>query len=71
MATLGGLGQPRFGGPFSHRGDWFKATNFFMHTTVAQAIEEPVTLGDTQFFLLPFLASRRYVITLVTRRSGI
>lgn len=25
-----------------------------MHTTVAQAIEEPVTLGDTQFFLLPF-----------------
>lgn len=35
-------------------GAWFKATNFFMHTTVAQAIEEPVTLGDTQFFLLPF-----------------
>jgi DNA repair protein SbcD/Mre11 len=35
-------------------GAWFKATDFYMHTTVAQGIDEPVVLGDTQFFLLPF-----------------
>ncbi|MFC6181715.1 exonuclease SbcCD subunit D [Lactiplantibacillus daowaiensis] len=33
--------------------DWFKATDFYLHTTVSQALT-PVTLGDTQFFLLPY-----------------
>lgn len=35
-------------------GAWFEATDFYMRTTVAQGIDEPVVLGDTQFFLLPF-----------------
>lgn len=42
---------------------WFKATHYYLHTELAQAIDEPVTLGDTQFFLLPFwqpFAARQY-----------
>ena len=42
---------------------WFKATQYYLHTTLAQAIDEPIVLGDTQFFLLPFwqpFAARQY-----------
>lgn len=33
--------------------DWYQATDFYLHTTLASAFE-PVEIGDTQFFLLPF-----------------
>lgn len=33
--------------------DWFASTDFYLHTTVAEGLE-PVTMGDTQFFLLPY-----------------
>lgn len=33
--------------------DWYTATQFYLNTTFAGAFE-PVTLADTQFFLLPF-----------------
>lgn len=33
--------------------EWFKSTNFYLHTTLASAFE-PVVIADTQFFLLPF-----------------
>lgn len=32
---------------------WYEATQFYLHTTVAQAMK-PVELDDTQFFLLPY-----------------
>lgn len=41
---------------------WFENTAFYMHTQLAQAFE-PVVLGDTQFFLLPYFepfAARQY-----------
>lgn len=33
--------------------DWYRATNFYMATELAAALE-PVTLEDTQFFLMPY-----------------
>lgn len=33
--------------------EWFETTDFYLHTTLASAFE-PVTIMDTQFFLLPF-----------------
>ncbi len=33
--------------------EWFSSTKFYLHTRLAEAFE-PVTLGDTQFFLLPY-----------------
>lgn len=33
--------------------DWFATTDFYLHTELAQGLE-PVVLGDTQFFLLPY-----------------
>lgn len=42
---------------------WFSATQYYLHTQLAQALDEPVVLGDTQFFLLPFwqpFAAREY-----------
>ncbi|MHC5268678.1 exonuclease SbcCD subunit D [Enterococcus sp. LJL98] len=32
---------------------WYQATDFYLHTTLAQAFT-PVTFDDTQFFLLPY-----------------
>ncbi|WP_057768924.1 exonuclease SbcCD subunit D [Lactobacillus selangorensis] len=32
---------------------WYQATHFYLHTKLAQAFD-PVTIGDTQFFLLPY-----------------
>lgn len=32
---------------------WYSATQFYLHTQLAQAFE-PVVIGDTQFFLLPY-----------------
>lgn len=42
--------------------DWYQATNFYLHTELAQAFE-PVVFGDTQWFLLPYFelqAARNY-----------
>lgn len=33
--------------------EWFASTEFYLKTTVAEGLH-PVTLGDTQFFLLPY-----------------
>ncbi len=33
--------------------DWYQAMNFYLHTELAQAFE-PVIVGDTQWFLLPY-----------------
>lgn len=33
--------------------EWFASTDFYLRTQVAEGLE-PVTLGDTQFFLLPY-----------------
>lgn len=41
---------------------WFTATHFYLYTKLSQAFT-PVTLGDTQFFLLPYFEpfeARRY-----------
>lgn len=41
---------------------WYSQTNFFLHTRLVQAFQ-PVELGDTQFFLLPYfepIAARIY-----------
>ena len=32
---------------------WFTSTEFYLRTTLASALE-PITIGDTQFFLLPY-----------------
>jgi exonuclease SbcD len=32
---------------------WFKATNFYLNTKLSQAFT-PITMGDTQFYLLPY-----------------
>ncbi|WP_367296201.1 exonuclease SbcCD subunit D [Levilactobacillus yonginensis] len=32
---------------------WFTSTEFYLRTTLASALE-PITVGDTQFFLLPY-----------------
>lgn len=43
-------------------GPWFKATQFHLHTKLSQAFQ-PVIIGDTQFFLLPYFEpfeARRY-----------
>ena len=34
-------------------GPWYEATQFYLHTRLAQAFE-PVVIGKTQFFLLPY-----------------
>lgn len=33
--------------------EWFASTHFYLKTTVAESLH-PVTVGDTQFFLLPY-----------------
>ncbi|MFC6314672.1 exonuclease SbcCD subunit D [Lapidilactobacillus achengensis] len=33
--------------------DWFAETDYFLRTTLA-SVDQPLTLGDTQFFLLPY-----------------
>lgn len=33
---------------------WYQQTQFFLHTTLAQAIQ-PITLADCQFYLLPYV----------------
>lgn len=45
--------------------DWFKQTDFYLHTSLAEAFE-PVEFADTQFFLLPYFemqAARNYFET--------
>ena len=38
--------------------EWFKATGLHVNTTIAGAFQ-PVTIGDTQFFLLPYFEPRQ------------
>lgn len=38
--------------------EWFKQTDFHLHTDIASSLN-PVTIGDTQFFLLPYFEPRQ------------
>jgi exonuclease SbcD len=38
--------------------EWFKTTGLYLNTTIAGAMH-PVTIGDTQFFLLPYFEPRQ------------